>query len=41
MRNMYGYVRVSSVEQNEARQLTALEKAGVSDSHIREKIFTG
>ena len=34
MRNMYGYVRVSSVEQNEARQLTALEKAGVSDSHI-------
>lgn len=34
MRKMYGYVRVLSVEQNEARQMTALEKAGVAGSQI-------
>lgn len=31
---MYGYVRVSSIEQNEARQMIALKKAGVSDNRI-------
>lgn len=30
----YGYVRVSSIEQNEDRQMIALKKAGVSDRHI-------
>lgn len=34
MNNMYGYVRVSSMEQNEDRQMIALKKAGVPDSHI-------
>ena len=34
MGNIYGYVRVSSIEQNEDRQMIALKKAGVSDSHI-------
>lgn len=34
MRNMYGYARVSSAEQNEERQMIALKKAGVSVSHI-------
>ena len=34
MRKIYGYVRVSSAEQNEDRQLIALEKAGVSVRHI-------
>lgn len=34
MGNVYGYVRVSSIEQNEDRQMIALEKAGVSISHI-------
>lgn len=34
MRNMYGYVRVSSIEQNEERQMIALKKAGVPVSHI-------
>lgn len=31
---VYGYVRVSSMEQNEDRQVVALENAGVSASHI-------
>ena len=31
---IYGYVRVSSVDQNEARQLLALEMAGVEKRHI-------
>jgi DNA invertase Pin-like site-specific DNA recombinase len=31
---MYGYVRVSSMEQNEDRQMIALKKAGIPDSHI-------
>lgn len=34
MRDVYGYVRVSSIEQNEDRQMIALNKAGVSASHI-------
>lgn len=34
MGNVYGYVRVSSIEQNEDRQMIALKKAGVSGSHI-------
>ena len=34
MGNIYGYVRVSSIEQNEDRQMIALKKTGVSDSHI-------
>jgi DNA invertase Pin-like site-specific DNA recombinase len=34
MRNMYGYVRVSSIEQSEERQMIALKKAGVSASRI-------
>ncbi len=34
MNNMYGYVRVSSMEQNEDRQMIALKKPGIPDSHI-------
>ncbi len=34
MGNIYGYVRVSSIEQNEDRQIIALKKTGVHDSHI-------
>ncbi|MCH5268195.1 MAG: recombinase family protein [Lachnospiraceae bacterium] len=34
MGSVYGYVRVSSIEQNEGRQVIALKKEGVSDSHI-------
>lgn len=34
MGSIYGYVRVSSVEQNEDRQMIALKKAGVSAGHI-------
>ena len=34
MGNIYGYVRVSSMEQNEDRQMIALKKAGVSASHV-------
>ena len=34
MGNVYGYVRVSSIEQNEDRQMIALKKVGVSTSHI-------
>lgn len=34
MGNEYGYVRVSSMEQNEDRQMIALKKAGVSSSNI-------
>ena len=30
----YGYVRVSSMEQNEMRQLVALENVGVTKSNI-------
>lgn len=34
MSKIYGYVRVSSIEQNEGRQIIAMKKAGVSDSLI-------
>lgn len=34
MANVYGYVRVSSRDQNEARQLIALKDAGVPSDHI-------
>lgn len=34
MSNVYGYARVSSVEQNEDRQMIALQKAGVPAHHI-------
>ena len=34
MADVYGYVRVSSVEQNEDRQLLAMEKAGVAAGNI-------
>lgn len=34
MGNIYGYVRVSSMEQNEERQMIALKRAGVSVNHI-------
>ena len=30
----YGYVRVSSVEQNEARQVLAMQRVGVSDENL-------
>ncbi|MDE6997025.1 MAG: recombinase family protein, partial [Oscillospiraceae bacterium] len=32
--NTYGYVRVSTQEQNEARQLTAMREFGVSEDNI-------
>lgn len=34
MGNIYGYVRVSSIEQNEDRQMIALKKSDVPESHI-------
>lgn len=34
MGKVYGYVRVSSAEQNELRQVIALKNAGVSDCNI-------
>lgn len=34
MNEMYGYVRVSSIEQNEERQMIALKGLGVSNGHI-------
>ena len=34
MGQMYGYVRVSSRDQNEARQMAAMREAGVSDADI-------
>lgn len=34
MQNFYGYIRVSSVEQNEARQFIALEKFGLVKKNI-------
>lgn len=30
----YGYVRVSSTDQNEDRQMIALHQVGVDDKHI-------
>lgn len=34
MGNIYGYVRVSSTDQNEDRQLTAMQKVGVPEKKI-------
>ena len=34
MGNVYGYVRVSSFDQNEDRQMVAMHDAGVSEDHI-------
>lgn len=31
---IYGYIRVSSRDQNEARQLVAMQKAGVADKNV-------
>ena len=37
----YGYMRVSSAEQNEDRQLSALRRAGVPDCNIfADRTFT-
>lgn len=33
-KKIYGYVRVSSTDQNETRQYIALQKAGVSENYI-------
>ena len=30
----YGYARVSSADQNEARQIVALRNTGIDDEHI-------
>ena len=34
MGNVYGYIRVSSRDQNEDRQLIALREVGVEEKHI-------
>ena len=34
MANTYGYARVSSADQNEARQIVALKNVGIEDTHI-------
>ncbi len=34
MTNIYGYVRVSSTDQNEDRQLDAMQEMGVAEKHI-------
>ena len=34
MGRVYGYVRISSRDQNEARQMAAMREAGVSDRDI-------
>ena len=34
MGNKYGYVRVSSFDQNESRQIIAMHGAGVPDKNI-------
>ena len=34
MNNIYGYIRVSSVDQNEARQLAAMQRLQVPEKHI-------
>ena len=34
MGNIYGYVRVSSTDQNEDRQLDAMHEVGVSETNI-------
>ena len=39
--NTYGYVRVSTQEQNEARQLTAMREFGVLEEHIVVERLSG
>ena len=34
MSNTYGYVRVSSIDQREDRQMIEMQRAGIPDSHI-------
>lgn len=34
MSKVYGYVRVSSVDQNEDRQMIAMREAGVPDENV-------
>ena len=34
MANVYGYIRVSSRDQNEERQLIALKRVGVADQNV-------
>ncbi|MBQ9438935.1 MAG: recombinase family protein, partial [Lachnospiraceae bacterium] len=34
MGNTYGYVRCSTKEQNEDRQLIAMREAGVAERHV-------
>ena len=34
MAAQYGYIRVSSAEQNEARQVIAMREAGLDGNHI-------
>ena len=34
MKNTYGYIRVSSIDQNEKRQVIALEEQGISMKNI-------
>ena len=34
MAETYGYIRVSSTDQNESRQRIALEQQGISSGHI-------
>lgn len=31
---VYGYIRVSTKEQNEERQVIALRESGVTDNHV-------
>lgn len=39
--NIYGYVRVSSMDQNEDRQMIALSEAGVSEKNIFKDKLSG
>ena len=39
--NTYGYVRVSTQEQNEARQLTAMREFGVEEKNIIVEKLSG
>lgn len=34
MEQIYGYIRVSSADQNEIRQRIALEQQGIAEQHI-------
>lgn len=38
---MYGYVRVSTQEQNEARQLAAMQEFGVAEENIVVEKLSG